>query len=354
VKDTSIKTYVGTRAYALRGTLLDPGAVQKLAECTSLDELVNRLRGTPYSEYLSDLSAPFEARKLELALRERLAEVHHSIMSSAGRYSILELYYMRHIAWDLKIAMKAKALNRTYEEIVEYLDMRAEELVGRRDLIVRVLSAKDVNEAVSLLSGSEFFEDVQRALASFSAKGEVRFFDVYIDHAVLTAISKEYANNFRIYSSPRATDVGGVGEIVAADIDAYNALSVLRSKLWGLPEQEVKDLIITPTYRVPMTVLTRMVAAESTVEAVKLLEPIFQFQSQTAAGDEQLIDSVEDKLSSEMKQLAAKAFVWQGLSPGVALALLKLLEFEVGNLAAIAIGVEAKMDPKNIIAKLRR
>ena len=314
---------------------------------------MNRLRGTPYSEYLSNLTSPFEARKLELALRERLAEIHHSIMSTAGIYKILELYYLRHIAWNLKLALKAKALGRSYEETIDYLDMKAEELVGRRDLIVRVLSAKDVNEAVSLLSGTEFFEDVQKALASFSSKGEVRFFDVYIDHAVLTAISKEYASNFRIYSSPRATDVGGVGEIVAADVDAYNALSILRSKLWGLPEQEVRDLIITPTYKLPSAVLLRMTGAESTSEAVALLESVYQIPAQAVTGDERIIDLVEDRLTAEMKQTASKAFIWQGLSPGVALALLRLLEFEVGNLAAIAIGVEAGMESKNILAKLR-
>jgi V/A-type H+/Na+-transporting ATPase subunit C len=314
---------------------------------------VNRLKGTPYGEYLSNLSTPFGARKLELALRERLADIHHSMMSTAGRYKIFELYYLRHIAWNLKIALKAKALGRSYEDTIDYLDMRAEELVGRRDLIIRVLSAKDVNEATSLLSGSEFFEDVQKALASFSSKGEVRFFDIYVDHAVLTAISKEYASNFRVYSSPRATDVGGVGEIVAEDVDAYNALSVLRSKLWGLPEQEVKELIITPTYRLPTTLLTRMVAAESTPEAVGLLESTYQIQAQAVAGDERLIDLVEDRLTAEMKQTASKAFIWQGLSPGVALALLRLLEFEIGNLAAIAIGVEAGMGLKNILAKLR-
>ena len=66
-----------------------------------------------------------------------------------------------------------------------------------------------------------------------------------------------------------------------------------------------------------------------------------------------MIDLVEDSFTADMRQTAAKSFVWQGLSPGAALALIKLLEFEVGNLASVAIGVEARMDPKNILAKLR-
>jgi len=54
-----------------------------------------------------------------------------------------------------------------------------------------------------------------------------------------------------------------------------------------------------------------------------------------------------------MRDTADLAFVWQGLSPGTILGLIKLLEFEVSNLAAIAIGVEAGMDPKKILSKLR-
>jgi V/A-type H+/Na+-transporting ATPase subunit C len=348
----SSKTYVGTKAFALRGTLLDSASIQKLAESTSLDELVNRLRSTPYSDTLSRLAPPYNARRIELALKERLAVVHHSITQGAGRYRILELYYLKNIAWDLKLALKARALNRTYEETVEYLDMKAEELVGRRDLLVKVLTAKDINEAVSMLSGTEFFSDVEKAVAGYTSKGEIRFFDIYIDHAVLTAISKEYSLNPRLYAG-KSADVNGIAEMVALDIDAYNVLSVLRSKLWGLSESEIQELMITPARRIQLVTLTSMAAADSVTEAVKLIEPSYRFPLQGAQNDEELIDLVEDGFANQMKETATLAFVWQGLSPGTILALIKLMEFEVSNLAAIAIGVEARMDPKKILSKLR-
>jgi V/A-type H+/Na+-transporting ATPase subunit C len=343
---------VGTKAFALRGTLLDSASIQKLAESTSLDELVNRLRSTPYADTLSGLAPPYNARRIELAMKERLAVVHHSITQGAGRYGILELYYLKNIAWDLKLALKARALNRTYEETVEYLDMKAEELVGRRDLLVKVLTAKDINEAVSMLSGTEFFPDVEKAVASYTSKGEIRFFDIYIDHAVLTSISKEYSLNPRLYAG-KSADVNGIAEMVALDIDAYNVLSVLRSKLWGLSESEIQELMITPARRIQLATLTSMAAADSVTEAVKLIESSYRFPLQGAQNDEELIDLVEDGFANQMKETATLAFVWQGLSPGTILALIKLLEFEVGNLAAIAIGVEARMDPKKILSKLR-
>ncbi len=348
----SSRTYIGTKAFALRGSLLDSGSVQKLAESTSLDELVNRLRSTPYVDFLSGLTPPFNARRIELALRERLAMVHHSVTEGARRYGILQLYYLKNVAWDLKLALKARALDRSYEETVEYLDMKAEELVGRRDLIVKVLSAKDVNEAVTMLSGSEFFSDVEKALARYNTTAEIRFFDVYIDHAVLAAISKEYSLNAKNYAS-RPPNVNGVEKMVSLDIDAYNALAVLRSKLWGLPESEIHEMMITPASKLQVSTLDSMAAADSVSDSVKLIEPSYHFVLQGAQNEEELIDLVEDGFASLARETAALAFVWQGLGPGTMLALIKLLEFEVSNLAAIAIGVEAGIDPKRILSKLK-
>jgi vacuolar-type H+-ATPase subunit C/Vma6 len=110
----SSRTYIGTRAFALRGTLLDTQSVQKLAESTSLDELVNRLRSTPYAGSLSGLTPPFNARRIELALRERLAAVHHSVAQGASKYGILQLYYLKNIAWNLKLALKAREIGRAH------------------------------------------------------------------------------------------------------------------------------------------------------------------------------------------------------------------------------------------------
>ena len=317
-----------------------------------MEELLNRLKATPYSGALSDLVPPLTARKLELALRRRLDKTHYDLMKAAGEYRLIQLYYLKHIAWDLKSVLKSKALGKSYEESIEYLDMKAEELVGRRDLMVKVLSASDVQDAVALLSGTEFHADIEKAVAFFSANGEVRFFDIYVDHAVLTGISEAYSSESRLYSSSRAVDVAGIGEIVAIDVDAYNVVSVLRAKLWGLPSQEVRNLLVTPAFRVPVSVLMRMIGSESVSDAVKQIEHVYPTKGEGQTNDEELIDAVEEAFTNRMKATLTKTFAWQKLGPVYALALIKLLEFEVNNLAAIAVGVEAQMSPKDIIRRL--
>ena len=61
--------------------------------------------------------------------------------------------------------LKGKALGKSYEELLPKINLRAEELVGRRDLVVKALVAQDLDEAVSVLSGSEFFEQASKAAA---------------------------------------------------------------------------------------------------------------------------------------------------------------------------------------------
>jgi vacuolar-type H+-ATPase subunit C/Vma6 len=169
---------------------------------------------------------------------------------------------------------------------------------------------------------------------------------------VLTAISKEYSLNSKLYSA-RPPNVNGVEEMVALDIDSYNVLSVLRSKLWGLSESEIVELIVTPTKHVSLAALNGMARADSVVEAVKLIEPAYPFEVQGAQTEEELLDLIEDGFARETMQTATLAFVWQGLGPGTMLALVKLMEIEVSNLAAIAIGVEAEIEPKKILSKLK-
>jgi vacuolar-type H+-ATPase subunit C/Vma6 len=140
--------------------------------------------------------------------------------------------------------------------------------------------------------------------------------------------------------------------MVALDIDSYNILSVLRAKLWRLPEQEVRSVVVNPPYGSRLTNLERLITAESVSEAVKQLGNILPELPQSNGSDEDTIDFIEDYFTAESLKVASKAWVWQGFGIAAALALTRLFEFEVRNLAAIAIGVEAHMDTKDVLAKL--
>src|SRR2546428_4891182 len=96
-RPSAFETFTGARSYALKGALLTNASLETLVESSSLEELVNRLKGTPYAEAVSKLQPPYSARKLELALRERLADGHHSPLQTPQDPPPLQVHHLRNM-----------------------------------------------------------------------------------------------------------------------------------------------------------------------------------------------------------------------------------------------------------------
>src|ERR1041385_7703447 len=150
-------------SHGIRGRMLSKGELQTLAESRDMDELVTRIKNTVYLDAFAKLVKPYTAEKIEGALREYLVNSHAKMVSVTGGSSILSAYFLKYITWNLKIVLKGKALGKSYDELVPKVNLRAEELVGRRDIIVKSLIAKNLEEAVAAISGSEFGEDTAKA-----------------------------------------------------------------------------------------------------------------------------------------------------------------------------------------------
>jgi len=65
------------------------------------------------------------------------------------------------------------------------------------------------------------------------------------------------------------------------------------------------------------------------------------------------VSALEEGFVQLSKKTARRAFLWQGFGLSTVLALVKLLEFEVQNLAAISFGVEAGIPPKQVLSSLK-
>jgi V/A-type H+-transporting ATPase subunit C len=336
--------YTGAVSFAIKGTLLPRNTIETLAESRSLEELVNRLKATPYSDVVSRLQPPYSARRLELAFRERIDDLHLRLTKSSTNRALLESYYLREIAWNLKSALKSKALGKSYDQSIQYIDLHAEELIGRRDLIVKVISAKDIQEAATLLADSEFGKDVARATAAFLRDHEVRVFDLFIDHTLIQMIA----------SALEGGNTEGAKPLVAIDIDSYNVLSILRAKLWKLSPTETNGLIVTPTFAVGLSTLQKIALTESVADAISILSTTrYAIQAPSSASDEELINKLEERFADLALQSAKHAFLWSAFQIGATLALIKLMGNEVRILAAIAFGVEAGVPSKNILPSLK-
>lgn len=333
-------------AHSLRGKMLSKSELQTLAESRDIEELVTRMKNTVYLDALAKLTRPFTAEKVEGALREYLVNQHAKMVNIANGSAILNAYFVRHITWNLKIILKGKAMGRTYEELLPKINLRAEELVGRRDLVVKALVAKDFDEAVNSLAGSEFGEDAKKAAQSYKEKGDVRVFDTYLDHAFYKSLDRAVVFESKLQDAQK---------LVGIDIDAYNVLAVLRGKYWGLSPVDVADLIVTTTTKVSKDMLQKMINTEKIQEAIgELAATTYRdLIPRSAANDIDAIMQLEAGFEKEALKRIMNSFRTVFTIANL-LASLKLMGYEIRNLAAIAAGVEQKIPADKIMASLVR
>jgi V/A-type H+-transporting ATPase subunit C len=346
--------YVTVKAFASRGTLLPPATLENLAEAKSLDELVTRLKGTIYSEALAKVERPYTASRLELAFREHLARLHYRLAAVTPSAPLPAAYYHRYLVGDLKLVLKAKALGKPYAEIAEHLDLTAEELIGRRDVIVRALSAPGLDEAANLLRETEFGAEVDRSVVRFKEKGEIQLFDLFLDHALYGRLGQTYIDLLQGQSYLGAqARLREAEPLVAVDIDAYNVLAVLRAKLWELAPSEARGLIVLPTFLVRKRHLEAMVEAPTVQDAVKFLHA-WEYRKLLPSGgaDAEFLGRLEDAFLRLSYERALHPFLWDVGGLSLALGLVRLKELETRNLAAISFGVEANLGFQAIRAKI--
>jgi V/A-type H+/Na+-transporting ATPase subunit C len=331
-------------SHGMKGRMLTRNELQTLAEARGIEELVTRMKNTVYLDVLSKLTKPYTAEKIEGALRENLVNNHVKMVSIAGGSGVLNVYFVKYIIWNLKLILKGKALGKSYEELVPKINLRAEELVGRRDIVVKALVARNLEEAVAALAGSEFGEDAAKAAAAYKDKGDLRLFDTYIDHVFYRDLGRALTIESQ---SPE------VKNIVAVDIDSYNILAVLRGKYWNLSQNDIDDLIVATTSKVPKDTLQKMINIEKVSEAImELGNTVYKdIIPQSATNDINAIMQLEASFESLQLKRVISSFRTM-FNVGIMVAALKLMMIEVRNLAAIASGVEQKVPVESIMTNL--
>ncbi len=336
----SKNVYASVKSYSKRGKLLKKADFQTLAESRDLDELMTRIKNTVYGEAVAEVEKPYTSLGIESALKSHLADIHYTIAKTAGESRILDAYYLKFIISNLKQILKGKALGKSQEEIETHINLHAEELIKQRDIVVKALVAKDLEETVASLSQVEFGEEIAKAAALYADKKNIQIFDTYFDKILY----------LRLVKALKSGDIDA-SRLIGMDIDFYNILSVIRGKFWGLDEQQIQDLIVIQS-PAAKELLSRMIAAGSIRDAFG--ELVNTKYKDLVPQNENEIDAIaEFERSFEMAiyQASLNSFT-KMFSLATTVGITKLTAFEVRNLAAIAYAVEQKIPTETTMSKL--
>ena len=338
---SSKNVYASVKAYSKRGKLLTKSDFQVLAESRNLEELITRIKNTVYASAVANLQKPYTSVAIETALRSKLADVHHSIAKVSGDSGVLDAYYMKFLISNLKLILKGKVLEKPQEEIEKHLNLHAEELVKQRDIIIKALAAKDVDEAVTSLNQAVFGEEIAKAAALYNEKKNIQIFDTYFDKILY----QHLASALKKYSDKAVT------KLVAMDIDFYNIESIIRGKFWGLQEEQIQDLIV-PISSTSKDMFNRMIGAASIVDALSELQTTRYKNLIPQLEDElDLITAFERAFEMENYNMCLKSFT-KMFSFATIVGITKLTTYEVRDLATVAYAVEQNIPTETTMSKL--
>jgi V/A-type H+-transporting ATPase subunit C len=334
--------YASVKSYSQRGKLLKRSDFQTLAESRDLEELMTRIKNTIYGDAVTDVQKPYTSQGIESGLRGHLADVHYSIAKTAGDSPILDAYYMKFIVSNLKLILKGKVLGKTQEEIETHINLHAEELIKQRDIIIKALVSKDLEETVASLNSVQFGEEISKAAGLYNEQKNLQIFDTYFDKILYLQLGRALKNT-------RDRDVI---KLVGMDVDFYNLLSVIRGKLWGLDEAQIQDLIVAQTATISRELLGRMMSAPSVRDAFNELTNT-KYKNLISQNENELDAVAEFERSFEMALYNSSARSFSKMfSFATIVGITKLTAFEVRNLAAIAYAVEQKIPTEVTMSKL--
>ncbi len=340
--------YVIGKSYGLKGKLLPYTMLEELASSKNLEEFVEKLRPTDYGPYVSNLPRPLKPTSIELALRRHLVEIHFDMAMKSKNADVIRAYFMKYLTSNLKTIIKGKALGKSHEELLELVDLRAEELVRRRDIVVRAMAAKDLTEAASFLYGTKFGEVVDFAINVYEKEKDLTVFDIAIDRAYFSAV-------LEAFNKLRFAEYKKVRRIVAVDIDCYTVLAIMRSKLWGLTIAESRRFLLDKAIDISREVIDMMLEAGSIPDVLSILEektPYKSMLSEPPTSDTAIIKTLEEVFERLSLKRALEAFLKDIFSVSVPLALLKLKELEVRDISAIAAGIDGGLSASRILQRI--
>ena len=331
--------FASVKAYSQKGKLLSYSDLQTLAESRDIDELVTRIKNTPYSAAIADLPRPYTAEGIELVLGAHYAKLNRLMEKSSGDTVVLRAYYNLLVVWNLKMILKAKTLGKSQKEIEPRLNMHAAELIKERDILVNALVANSFEEAVASLKNSRFGTQIAKAAELYTENGNIQIIDTYFDKMIYESLA---------VATRKTKDT----KIVTTDIDAYNLLAVLRGKLWGLDESAILNMTASPTPSVPKAMLERMATAENLRDALQEIgSSRYASLVPQTENDLDAIAQLEHALEMNMYELCNRAFT-RMFSFSTIIAITKLVGYEVRNIGSIAYAVEQKVPTEIVMSKI--
>lgn len=324
----------------------------RLVELTELPKVENVFSALEESEYKPQLSevgktGGLDMIEVERALRENLNERYRELikMVPKDRRATVVKILQRIDLWNLKAL-----ITMIHEKVPP--EERLKELISSpttpRERLEMLASAKDLNELLEFLKGSDLFDVISGALGDYEKRGLI---------ALLSALDRYYYTSLLKDAMARRAQRMVLKMMIGYEIDSVNIKLILRLKREGAPPEEIDRYLIRPSHELTEAMLKAMIMAEDIRSAINMIHITTYGKILTEALpkiEEQGIQAAEKAIDEAYLKLCRWLEFTQFFSIAPVVSYIHLKENEMRNLRAIIRFKTDGFEPRLIKEKIVR
>ncbi len=346
---TRAKTYaqIAVKAGAERRYLLDPQKLKDLVGCNNLEDLATRLGKSPYERLLKDVGH-LTAEKMQYLFKEELIRVCDKIVSFSPNeiQDFLRIY----LSWleieNLKSILKAKSIKMPHETLVQRLHLSVEEIFKRKDLFIQAIDSTDVKGVIEIFGETFYSPILSEGMPKYEETGSTIFFDFALDKAY-------YDNLLGSFGTLPPKDSEIAYSSLGPEIDRFNILTIIRSKLLNYPSHLTYRAVTHSFYKLSENDIQAIISSELVNSAIDLVSHSFygRFLIQQVSIEETLA-VFENALQNFVLRLLYKTRISDPFNVATPLSVIMQKKKEVENLAIISSGIKYGWKPESIASFL--
>ena len=340
--------YLLPKAFYTRGTLLEPDYIKRLCSLKTLTAFVDELLKTEYEKYLREIDRVSGPEIVEYSLNARLIDYELLILKSikGSSQEFIKKYFARHLYNLLGYIIRLKYTRQpvTREELAKKFDLRIEKFFEKRDIIDSLIAAKDFDESLKILKLKGYKDEV----ATIEKLQKLGFTGIYV---VDLALDEGFYS--RLLTCFEALNRGQrlmLKSIMRTFIEHYNVMLILRSILWKLPEELIRELLLYSGKLHSRLIIPKQKYALTLY--LNAIRDILGKDITLGTVTPEVIKEIDFTFHKQIRKNAEHLYLEKLFSIAPIYASILLLEIEVLNLTKIAYGIWRKIEPQNIIETL--
>ena len=341
--------YTLSKIAVRKAKLLSPWDLRSLAEMRSLGELVSFLDITPYREELLKIEADkLSANSIESALSQHFFSSVLQIMkvSTGIVRDFLDQFLTKFEAETLKAVIRGFLSKIDPEEVLSSVIPVG---IFTQEVLSRITSATSFEEFLEVIkiNARKYYPSLREVYKKgLSNASETLELETAIDYFVFP-ILWEYVQ--KLGKSERER----VSILVGSEIDAQNIVTIFRCKSLGIDLKDIKRYLIPIYYNVSESLLEEVILSESLDDAFQFLLKIRDYVPYIEAfrggyAESGSFFALEHNLKRMVLEKSIEQFKLSPLHLGMIAGYYNLVYFEIRNLRAIALGIEAGLPSDRI------